>query len=439
MLSNDTGVHAPPSSGTYDYNAFKPSAGGFPGLVASYTDPVFGAVDPTGSVVTRLTVNYPNDIDGQTEDIYGHHWLNADGTSFFWRDGSASRISGVNKVSDGSLIRASVPGSGDRSWHPTDPNAYFYFSGADLRKYNVSAGTFSVVHTFPATLLTLGGSQDFVDETGRYFVVFYNDGTSSARVYDAVANVIYSGPTIAAAGAGYFHMTANAKFLLRVSGGAFTAYALDNVNHVVASGFPFWTDNGDHAGFVSASDGNCYMARISNLTNGDLYIVKVMDETGRSVAQQRTDSPNYDGIAWGYTVDQHISGVGLGQFQDWIFVDTEWATDTFDRAPTGWIVYAQEVMAINVLTQEVRRFAHHRSRSVAAGIYDYQPRVSCAWDGSVVMWVSNFNYNAGANGYIDAWAIENPLGSAPPTGTSLHESEWSPMQAQTNPSTIARW
>ena len=54
--------------------------------------------------------------------------------------------------------------------------------------------------------------------------------------------------------------------------------------------------------------------------------------------------------------------------------------------------YRQEIIAINVLTGEVGRLAHHRSRSI---LQDYfaSPRLSASWGGKVVGFASNFNRN----------------------------------------------
>jgi len=98
-----------------------------------------------------------------------------------------------------------------------------------------------------------------------------------------------------------------------------------------------------------------------------------------------------------------------------VFIGPESGTDTFNSSTAGWTAYKQEILAVNVVTLEVRRLAHHRSRSVDANYYN-QPRVSTSWDGSVVMWTSNFNDNSPA-GYSDMYAIQSPLGPlVPPVG-----------------------
>src|SRR5437867_9459549 len=70
----DLGIHVPPMTGPYAYNTFMPGTPGFPAVGGTYTDPVFG------TVVRRLT-----DVTGNAnqDDIYAHHWSNANGSFGF--------------------------------------------------------------------------------------------------------------------------------------------------------------------------------------------------------------------------------------------------------------------------------------------------------------------------------------------------------------------
>lgn len=451
MISNNTTVKVPPTSGTYDYNAFQPGAAGFPttigtaGANSSYTDPIFGAVDPTGSVVTRLT-DETNTVTGG-QDIYGHHWANCDGTYFFHWDTAGQKQ--VRKTSDGSLVRNNISytNAGNMSWHPTDPDKYFYFNGASLREYTVSSGTSTLIHTFPASAFDLGGTIDFVDRTGRYFLVRYNSGGDAGRVYDRVEDAVYTGTTAVYAGGGYMGMSPDGNYAIVSGGGTFTAYPLDHGTNTVGTGFTFWLDDGDHAGFVSASDGKTYMLKQDGLVDSDdINVIEIRDRSGRTAAQMRSD-PNNTGVTTVLTsVDMvdlylHISGVGLGTNKDWVVLDFEMDADTYDSSTAGWRKYQGEIVAVNVLTFEQRRLCHHRSRSTA--IYDNEPRVSTSWDGSLILFASNFNDND-AVGYIDFWGIQNPFGAGEGGGgggggVALHEAGWFQTQPQTNPLRISKW
>ena len=91
-----------------------------------------------------------------------------------------------------------------------------------------------------------------------------------------------------------------------------------------------------------------------------------------------------------------MSAVAAGPLRDWVFYATEDRDDTFDGGTgdntgriTPWHAYRQEIMAINVMTGEIRRLAHHRSR--LDDDYYSQPHVSASWKGAVVGFSSNFN------------------------------------------------
>ncbi len=64
---------------------------------------------------------------------------------------------------------------------------------------------------------------------------------------------------------------------------------------------------------------------------------------------------------------------------------------------------------MNVMTSEVRRYAHHRSRGIDSD-YHAQPRISCSWDGSIILWTSNYNTplahpNGPQNDYADMYGM----------------------------------
>jgi hypothetical protein len=109
-----------------------------------------------------------------------------------------------------------------------------------------------------------------------------------------------------------------------------------------------------------------------------------------------------------------VSTVARVPLQDWAFFSTEDATDTFNSGTgdpdaqsrvTPWHSYRQEIIAVNILTGEIRRLAHHRSRSITD--YYNQPRLSSSWDGAVVGFASNFNQP----GIVDIYLLPFTPGS----------------------------
>lgn len=451
MLSNDTSIRVPPIGGLYDYTTFKIGSAGFPAVgLPGYLDPIFGSVNSEGSTVVRLTdlATGTDKLHNYSEGIYGHHWANCNGTYCFWQlpDGTRTVIS----IPGGATIRSGIPGSStvgdDLSWHPTDQNTYFRFSGSDIRKYQVLTGSDVLVNSpgkFPSALEQCGGAHDFVDLTGTKFCVNYG---SAGHVYDSTTDTIYTGATSPSAGStGIWLMTANAAFAIHIQSGVFTAYPLDNVNHVVGAGYVFWNDTGSHGAFSCATDGKVYMLRQDDFIDGYYYIIEVKDETGRTNAQQRTD--NFKFFTSGDVMDFHGTGCSSGAFQNWIAFDTEKPSDIFDAStsvpPNVWLAYQNEIIAVNVLTHEVRRLVHHRSRSdsTVSYLYDYQPKVSSSWDFSVLLFLSNMNYSG--NDAPDMFAIPNPLGggatpATPPSGTFFFDDSGYPLPGpQGSPTTVS--
>src|SRR5580698_9704459 len=144
--------HSPPATGPFGYNSFVPPNT----TAASYVDPVLG------STVRRLTTDHVND------DIYARNmWWNADATKYF-------HYGNVIDTNTGAVLYSGIP-LGDRSWDAgfdaVDPNAFYYFSGATIRKVTLgSAGatTDTLYFTAPSTTLNLGGTINWMDGSGRY-------------------------------------------------------------------------------------------------------------------------------------------------------------------------------------------------------------------------------------------------------------------------------
>ena len=61
--------------------------------------------------------------------------------------------------------------------------------------------------------------------------------------------------------------------------------------------------------------------------------------------------------------------------------------DGFDSTPTTatGIPFTQEIIAVNPVTREIRRLAHHRSRNAGDADYQEQPRASGSVTGDWVI------------------------------------------------------
>jgi len=406
----------PPASGQFGYNTWGPGAPLFPAVGDHFVDPIFGGT------VRRLT-----NMEGfrNQEDIYGHHWANADGTLVFSRqiDLGGNNLGRILNTSTGQVLYDNQPGMGgpsaiDIAWDAIDPNVYYYYSGTDLIRHNVAAQTDTVKKRFPSALEPNGGSLNTQDRCGRYFTVRYG-GTN--KVWDSQSDIIYSGAVTPVNPTGWVAITPDGNYLVTAAG--FKAppdiehYSYP-INHgtksIGSTATQFWGLCGDHGALISASNGKNYFITHNCQTDANTYRVDItLNQSGKTEAEQTAANQLLLTGVFNKTGDGHLSAVSKGPNQDWVFADIEtFSDDPFGTpgtpfTPAAWAPYEQEIVAINVTTLEVRRYAHHRSRGLVAGAgnnYYAQPRISCSWDGSVVLWTSNFNI-ASPVGYADLYAM----------------------------------
>ena len=394
----DSAVWAPPSGGPYayypSYGVFGPDQSGFPRAGESFVDPVFG------SSVRRLT----NELGQHSfSEIYSKNgFFNADGTLVHHRTPSGHNIISTRT---GQVVRAGIPFHSNASFAPDDPDAWYYWTYGDttLYKYSVATGTRTVVKTFPGALGRLGGSTDWIDRSGRYMVVNLDNTT---RVYDKHTDTLYSGaiPGTYGGSTGWSSISPDANYVITSTPPRSShSWRIDHATRSVSTTpVLFWTLCGGHADVVSASDGRTYFVSFDCNSTAGVYAVDVtLPQSHSNVAQQLSQNKKLFQAAWADS--GHFSRVSRGALQDWMFVSVESGDDDFSATTESWRPFKQEIVMANVLTGEVRRLAHHRSRGLS-GSYYYQPRVSTTWDGSVVLWTSNFGYNG--DGYADLYAVD---------------------------------
>ncbi|NOT22638.1 MAG: hypothetical protein HOP22_07915 [Nitrospiraceae bacterium] len=426
-------------SGQFAYNTWKPGAAGFPKVGETYTDPVFGGT------VRRLTdrVGLRNQ-----EDIYAHHWANANGTLCFSRivdPITNNNVGRILSIATGQVVYDDQPGMGglmasDIAWDAMDPNVYYYYNGASLIRRNLGTKpvpTDTVIKTFPFLLRPNGGSLNSQDRTGRYFTVRYGltngpGEVGTNKIWDSQTpdnpntpndESIYSGEVTPLSTGGWVAITPDGNYLVTAAGPGVSpqiehwSYKIDHATQaILPTPTQFWGLCGDHGVLISASNGKNYFITHSCNSTGantadagtyrvDITLDQSKDTTG---AQQIAANQLLVPGVFLKTVDGHFSAVSKGPNQDWVFADYEtFVDDPFNGTPSGWVPYEQEIVAINVITLEVRRYAHHRSQGLVANVSDNyyaQPRISCSWDGSVVLWTSNFNI-ASPVGYSDLYAM----------------------------------
>jgi hypothetical protein len=392
----DAASHPPPDSGMHLYSppgSWLPGAAGFVGLGESYVDPVFG------SSVRRITDVHPGSSGSQ---IYVRNgFWNADGTLFMHHlPGCASDLV---DTTTGAVVQAGVPGCWRASFDPVDPAILYYPSGSALMQVDVTTGDEQVLKDFGGELMSLGGSVDYIDKSGRYFVV---NVAGSVRIWDKQADSFYAGELSGAAiGTGWVGISPDAGYLIVPGDFEFWSYAIDHQRQALdTDGNLFWTLCGDHADVVSSSDGKTYLVAFECWDEGALYRVDVsLPQSGQTQAdrdKQRADNVMLVDLAW--EDSGHISCVTKGPNRDWCFYSATGSDDSFGD-PGAWRPYKQEILMMQTVEPfTVRRLAHHRSRSPGVS-YQWQPRVSSSWCGNVVGWVSNFGYDG--SDYADVYAI----------------------------------
>jgi hypothetical protein len=396
-LSDHT-AHPPPTSGPY---AYYPSAGTFgpgqPGFLArgeSFVDPVFS------TLVRRLTADHPMPAGN---DIYAKNgWWNADGSHFLHRSRDGHF---VLDSATGAVVRSGVPvgyNASEVSFDPVDPDVYYIPNGTTIDRYVVSTGTRSLVHDFGASLDDgLGGSLDWIDASGRYFLV---NLAGDIRVYDRTSDALYDGSIPATFGAGWAAISPDAAYVVTASNDqTHHSYRIDHaMQRVEAAGTMFWNLCGDHGDLVSASDGRTYFVTFECHSEAAVYAVDVsLAQDPTDDAAQRASNRRLFDTDW--PDSGHFSGVSSGPLRDWAFVAVESGDDDFGSDPSGFRPFQQEIVMANVVTGEVRRLAHHRSRGLA-GSYYFTPRLSASWDGRHVAWSSNFGVDLAD--YSDVYVVD---------------------------------
>jgi hypothetical protein len=401
----DSASHPPPTTGGHayynTYGTFGPNQAGFPNKGQSYVDPVFG------STVNRLT----NEVGHQSfSDIYSKNgYFNANNTLMVHNTPSGRQF--VNPQT-GAVVRPSVPGNDNSSFDPLDPDVWWWYAigGTTLNKYSVSSGTSTVVKTFSQPIGNNGGSIDWIDRTGRYMVLHLGN---TWRMYDVKSDVLYANPIPDSFGndPGYTGLTPDGNYIITTQNANPNAHRSWKVDHnarsVSTTGVIFWTLCGDHGDFVSASNGKSYWVVFECDTVSGVYAVDVsIPQSHGNKAKQLSDNKQLMKISW--SDSGHFSRVSRGPLQDWAFGSIESGDDAFGAAVNNWRPFKQEIVMVNVLSGEVRRLAHHRSRSVFSNYY-YQPRVSASWDGGFVAWASNMGLSQG--GYADIYSIRVETGN----------------------------
>lgn len=386
----DGDSHCVPAEGPHAYATFRPDQAGFPAAGESFVDPVFG------TTIVRLTDHRPDESLGNVP--YARNgFANADGSRVF-----SDR--GIYDVTTGTVAVASAPAAAGvaQSFHPQMPDVYLYPEGTRLMRHDLASGSSEAVRDFGEELMSLGGSVDWLDRSGRYALL---NLAGQGRIYDLHEDRLFDGAIdLSAVGGGWSGLSPDARWVVTAGDFIHRAFAVDlDAETLAPTGHVFWTLCGDHGDLVSASDGRTFMITQECYDQPDVYAVDVSlpqsGEDGPGRQKQRDDNLFLFRIDW--HMGTHFSAPSVGAMQDWAFVSTE--VEGASNDPSGPCEpYRNEIVAVNVLDGRVRRLAHHRSDING---YCAQPRVLVAWDGSGVFWASNFGDASGTCGYSDLYYL----------------------------------
>ena len=414
-ILNDTSKLPPPSAGPMGYNTFVPPATDG----ATFVDPVFG------STVMRVS------NDGDSDDLYARNmWWSADGSRYLHRNKNGTNFADfwdVIDVATGVVTHENIPIGGlasDSGFDPVDPDVLYRLSSGGIEKITLQPdGTWSTEDFFTppnaAPLKSLGGTMNWIDASGRYMLIRYGDEPSvhlydtrdmAAGPYDGAidgSNTVGAGSYVGVMPSGrYLAGYTNAEdWAVNSTGteyglGTGVSWEIDHANRSIGAPNYFWNLCGDHGTFISPSDGRDYMILSGCISTPGVFRVDVAwDAVGKSEEEQLAHNMLLVDLDWGLGV--HMAAVARGPLKDWGFISSEDGDDDINAGSddgngfiTPWKTWGQEIIAFNVLTGDVRRLAHHRSRGL--GDYVNMPRVSVSWGGEYVGWQSNFN-QAGSN------------------------------------------
>lgn len=409
----------PPSAGQFAYNTFVPAA--------AYTDPIFG------QRVQRITSDHGRD------DIYARNmWWSADSTRYLHR---TQMVPGeddawdVIEVATGRITHRGIPFgtiASDGGFDPIDPDVIFTLRNYEIQRVRLKADGSWEGDTYlelPAPVLELGGSINWLDAVGRCMLVRYG-GEPSVRVYGRGSMTPYANPidaTNTIEAGSYLGLSPDGNFVVGFdsrkigasNAGKGVSWALDHSRRQIApTPTAFWSLCGDHGSFISASDGRNYMVTYNCYGHAGLWRADITNNAeGLDEAAQMALPNNKELLPFSSWYDfGHVSTVARGDLRDWAFLSTEDSRDVFNGPTEPWHPYRQEIIAVNVVTGEIRRLAHHRSRSMD---YDAQPRLSASWDGAYIGFASNFNQPEIVDVYAIPFGGQAPPDPIPPPATDL--------------------
>jgi hypothetical protein len=399
----DTGNHPPPSSGDYVYSpiagptyTFSPNNGVFPAVNETYVDPVFG------ETVKRLTSFWPPSPSNYGySPCYFHTNISKNSTYFHYFE-VYNGGSFIGRVSNCSIVRSNKNFGQDVQFALDDDDKMYYFASGNLYEYKISTDTSTVLASGIANSgqFPNGGSCNFASNDGKYFVAYKSGGINFyERGYGTYSNPPSQSQdftTIAPDGSGF----------AVVASSGITWYSVNHTTHTINAGVKIW-DTGPHCDLVTASNGVTYMITAEDQTYGN-YVIRIPVDGSKTHTNLVS------------TVSAQ-SGGGMGRalspYQDWYCVLYYTIDKNSMTGWTSWSPFKGEIFLVNVLTGDVRRLCHGRSRLDSSwNPYDAQSHGGISPDGRYVIFGSNMGrWQTADPNYVEPYLVTTGFGAPFPS------------------------
>ncbi len=397
--TSDTAIHLPA-----DYLTFRPPSPG-----GSYTDSIYGtAIKRISNSMNMVRADMGS---GNVQTIAPEYStmspFNSDNSRilllhfsyFALYDGAGNYLRNMP---------FEVNATAQPRWSRTDPNTFYYLRGNQLKKYNVGTNVASVVRTFSEySSITQGGEAD-ISVDGNYLPLA-GDGRS-IFLYNIATDT--KGPVLDTGGRSWDSLYVTPSNNITVT--------WNTVGRNRYNGIELFDRNMNFVRQLTRAGGHM---DITTDANRDEVLVWTNAADPQAVCPngiekvRLSDARQTCLFSGSWSMAYHVSAPTNN---GWFFIETYIPSDPIP--PSGWPAYANELLQIKLDGSEVRRLAHHRSRPFNS--YTYSPKVASSWDGSRIVWGSNFGLQAISghpSEYSDAYLIELSA-SAPSTPSTTPSS-----------------
>ena len=406
--------HTSPSSGAQvspaggDSHSLSEPNGPEPAYLQPFQDPVFG------STVERISDARAWGVDYVVNEYSKADPWNCDGTRLIltdskgrWLllDGRSYQRNGFVKARDGEPLVASI----EPRWHPTDPDAFYYFDGNSLMRYSCRADKGSVVHTWKQYVAVSATGEGNLSLDGKKLAIAGHGGKEGTPqdvfIYylDEDRTGLTKSVSAAPEGIDWVSVTPNGDYAMilwgTTGGGAYQGGELFDLDWKrvgrVTKGChhgDFALEPGGHQVFVMAGAND---PDLENAPTGTIIRYDIPECTAKPILQVDW----YNGL--------HISGRCTAK-PGWVVVSTfhEWSEEgggpTHGDPEGDWDPYENEVFALAIDgSGTVRRLAHDHAEK---RLYFEEPHAVANRDLSKVAFSSNWGKDIGKQ-KVDAYVI----------------------------------